>query len=135
MDDSRWEPGMPVLERQPIHEPVLPSLQGLTPRSVPELRPTPLQPYFIPLSVVGLIAGAIAITALEAGLSIASPLVKACVLIGVPPLLLANGDATLRIWRSVRAWWNVNRGRALFRLAWLGASLILLTILVALAWV
>ena len=127
---------MPVLDRQAIHEPQLPpSLQGLPPRSVPELRPTPLQAYFIPLSVVGLIAGAIAITALELGLSISSPLVKVCVLVGVPPLLLANGDATLRIWRSARAWWDVNRGRALFRLAWLGASLLLLTILVVLAWV
>lgn len=134
MDDSRWEPGMPLLDRQAIHEPVLPpSLQGLPPRSVPEVRPTPLQPYFIPLSVVGLIAGAIAITALEVGLSMSSPLVKLCVLVGVPPLLLANGDATLRIWRSARAWWNVNRGRAWFRLAWFGVTVILLVILVALA--
>ena len=49
-------------------EPVLPpSLQGLPPRSVPETRPTPLQPHYILLSVIALFCGAIAITALELG--------------------------------------------------------------------
>ena len=89
-DDPRWEPGMPVLDRQAVREPVLPpSLQGLPPRSVPELRPTPLQKHYINLSVVALICGAIAITALEMGVPLGSPLVKLCVLIGAP-LLFAD---------------------------------------------
>ena len=68
MEDERWEPGMPVLDRQPVRTPVLPpSLQGLPPRSVPEVEPTPLQKHYINLSVVVLICGAIAITALELG--------------------------------------------------------------------
>ena len=44
-----------------------PSLQGLPPRSVPEVAPTPLQKHYINLSVIVLICGAIAITALELG--------------------------------------------------------------------
>ena len=66
-----------------------PSLQGLPPRSVPEVAPTPLQPHYINLSVVVLICGAIAITALELGASLGSPLVKLCVLIAAP-LLVAH---------------------------------------------
>ena len=42
-----------------------PSLQGLPPRSVPEVAPTPLQKHYINLSAVVLICGAIAITALS----------------------------------------------------------------------
>ena len=63
MDDERWEPGMPVLDRQAVpagarrtsHLP--PSLQGLPPRSVPETRPTPLQKHYVLLSAPVLIAG------------------------------------------------------------------------------
>ena len=51
MDDPRWEPGMPTLDRQAVREPVLPpSLQGLPPRSVPEVAPTPLQKHYVLLS-------------------------------------------------------------------------------------
>ena len=166
MDDERWQPGMPVLDRQggrapllppqppapllqpqppapllppqpPLqpHEPLLPpSLQGLPPRSVPELRPTPLQRHYISLSVVALIAGAIAITALELGVPLGSPLVKACVAIGAPPLALTTADATLRIWRSAWAWMPVNPGRGAFRLAWVAATVLLLALLVGVAW-
>ena len=78
---------MPVLDRQAVREPILPpSLQGLPPRSVPELRPTPLQRHYITLSVVALICGAVAITAVELGVPVASPLVKLCVLVGAPIL-------------------------------------------------
>jgi len=130
MDDPRYEPGMPVLDRQAVRTPVLPpSLQGLPPRSVPELRPTPLQRHFISLSVVALICGAVAITALELGVPLGSPLVKLCVLIGAPLLFLTTADAALRIWRSAWAWMPVNPGRGLFRLAWFAATLILLALL------
>jgi hypothetical protein len=56
MEDERWEPGMPVLDRQAARTPSLPpSLQGLPPRSVPEVAPTPLQKHYINLSVIVLI--------------------------------------------------------------------------------
>ena len=126
---------MPVLDRQSVRTPVLPpSLQGLPPRSVPELRPTPLQRHFISLSVVALICGAIAITAFELGVPLGSPLVKLCVLIGAPLLFLTTADAAVRIWRSAWAWMPVNPGRGLFRLAWFAATLILLGLLLGASW-
>jgi hypothetical protein len=131
MDDQRWEPGMPVLERQ---QPTLPpSLAGLPPRSVPELAPTRLQKQFVPLSAIALIAGAIAITALELGVPLGSPLVKVCVVIAAPILLATTGDAAIRIWRSVRAWMPVNRGRAWFRLAWVVVAMVWIAIVVSAA--
>ena len=139
MDDERWEPGMPVLDRQAVPEPTLrvrtataelpASLQGLPPRSVPETAPTPLQRHYINLSVIVLICGAIAITALELGVPLGSPLVKLCVAIATPLLLITTGDAVLRIWRSAWAWMPVDRGRGLFRLAWVAVSIVGLTAL------
>jgi hypothetical protein len=132
MDDQRWEPGMPVLERQaPRPSPLPPSLAALPPRSVPEAKPTPLQRQFVNLSVVALIAGAIAITALELGTPMGSPLVKLCVLVGAPILVATTLDAAVRIWRSAWAWMPVNRSRALFRLAWLVVALTWVAIVVA----
>jgi hypothetical protein len=104
MDDERWEPGMPVLDRQavpdgaaaggggsaavagshagpasppirPGEEHLPPSLRGLPVRSVPEAKPTPLQKHFVLISAPALILGAIAITALELGAGFDSPLV------------------------------------------------------------
>jgi hypothetical protein len=112
MDDQRWEPGMPVLDRQDV------ARAALRPRSVPETAPTPLQKHFVNLSVVALIAGAIAITALELGTPMGSPLVKLCVLVAAPILVVTTFDAAVRIWRSAWAWMSVDRGRGLFRLAW-----------------
>lgn len=111
---------MPVLDRQEVRTPSLPpSLQGLAPRSVPEIRPTPLQRHYVSLSVVALVCGAIAISALELGASPGDPLVKLCVLVGAPPLLVTTVDAGLRIWRSAWAWMPVDRAKGLFRLSWL----------------
>ena len=138
---------MPVLDRQgvasaPAPRPagaggqastLPPSLQGLPPRSVPETDPTPLQRHYVLLSVPVLILGAIAITALELGSSLGSPLVKLCVLIAAPLLLITTADAVVRIWRSAWAWMPVDRGKGLFRLAWVAVSLIGLTALVAAA--
>ena len=110
---------MPVLDRQAIGPAaggsarpttLPPSLQGLPPRSVPELAPTPLQHHYVLLSVPVLIAGTIAISALELGVSPVSPLVKLCVLIGAPLLVLTTADAVVRIWRSAWAWMPVDRG-------------------------
>ena len=131
MDDPRWEPGMPTLDRQAVREPVLPpSLQGLPPRSVPEVAPTPLQKHYVLLSVPVLILGAIAITALELGVSLGSPLVKVCVLIALPLLVITTADAVVRIWRAAWAWMPVDRTKGLFRLAWVAVSLIGLAALV-----
>ncbi|MGZ8437835.1 MAG: hypothetical protein ACXWXA_11355 [Candidatus Limnocylindrales bacterium] len=141
MDDERWEPGMPVLDRQSAvpspaaargaSPPIPPSLLGLPPRSVPEAAPTPLQAHYINLSVVVLICGAIAISALELGASLGSPVVKVCVVLAAPLLVLTTADAVLRIWRSAWAWMPVNRGRGLFRLAWVAVSLAGLAALIA----
>jgi hypothetical protein len=131
MDDPRWEPGMPVLDRQAVRTPTLPpSLQGLPLRSVPEVAPTPLQRHYVLLNVPVLIAGAIAITALELGVPLGSPLVKLCVLIALPLLLVTTADAVVRIWRSAWAWMPVDRGKGWFRLAWVVVSLVGLTALV-----
>jgi hypothetical protein len=138
MDDERWEAGMPVLDRQAIAEavgaarsasvraaPTLPpSLQGQPPRSVPETEPTPLQKNYVLLSVPVLILGAIAITALELGVPLGSPLIKLCVLVAAPLLVITTADALLRIWRSAWAWMPVDRTKGLFRLAWVATSLV-----------
>lgn len=136
MDDERYEQGMPVLDRQAPRVPVVPPSQaGLPPRSVPETRPTPLQKHYILLSAPAVVLGAAAITALNAGAAPDSLIVKACVLLGAPLLLFANADAILRIWRSAWAWMPVDRGKGLFRLAWVvaGALLWLLLLLAAVA--
>jgi hypothetical protein len=134
-DDERWETGMPVLDRQPVASPeprstLPPSLQGRPARSVPETAPTPLQKHYVLLSVPVLIAGAVAITALEVGVPLGHPLVKLCVLVGAPLLVITTADATVRIWRSAWAWMPVDRGRGAFRLAWVVASLVGLLALV-----
>jgi hypothetical protein len=141
MDDPRWEPGMPVLDRQPVRSPVPgattaglpPSLQGLPPRSVPEIAPTPLQAHYINLSVIVLVCGAIAITALNLGARIGDPLIKLLVVIAAPLLIVTTADAILRIWRSAWAWMHVDRGRGLFRLAWVIVSAVGLAALVVAA--
>ena len=152
MDDERWEPGMPVLDRQagrpatiPATTPpprtsgtatpamasrLPPSLAGLRPRSVPEVAPTPLQRHYINLSVIVLICGAIAITALELGTPLGSPLIKLCVLVGAPLLVITTADALVRIWRSAWAWMPVDPGRGWFRLAWVAVSAVGLAALV-----
>ncbi len=146
MDDERWQSGMPVLDRQAVAEhgappsrpahratTLPPSLQGLPPRSVPETAPTPLQKHYVLLSVPVLILGAIAITALELGAPLGSPLVKLCVMLAAPLLVVTTADAVVRIWRSAWAWMPVDATRGLFRLAWVAVSLLGLAALVAAA--
>ena len=133
---------MPVLDRQaapgaaaaatvrPGEEHLPPSLRGLPPRSVPETEPTPLQKHFVLLSAPALILGAIAITALELGAGFDSLLVKACVLLAAPLLLVTTADATVRIWRSAWAWMPVDRSKGLFRLAWVVMAILFLVLIV-----
>jgi hypothetical protein len=99
----------------------------LVPQRVPELEPTPLQSSFIYLSIIVLVCGVIAIAALELGTPMSSLLVKIPVLIGGVVLLAVTADALLRVWRSIGAWWDIDRGRAQFRIVWvvvLAASLL-----------
>jgi hypothetical protein len=97
---------------------------------VPEAVPTPLQPYYIYLSVIVLVCGAIAITALEFGAPIGSPLVKLCAIVAAPLLIATTADAILRIWRSAWAWMPVDRTKGTFRLAWVVVSTVGLVALV-----
>ena len=117
MDDPRWEQGMPVLDRQGIgaDRPI---------DRIPETKPTPLQKHYINLSAIALVAGAIAITGLETGMPLSSPILKFCALIGAPLFVITTADAALRFYRSARAWMPIDRGRALFRLTWVLAALL-----------
>lgn len=117
MEDPRWEPGMPVLDRQGIGA-------DRAPDRIPETQPTPLQRHYINLSAIALVAGAIAITAIESGTPISSPIVKLCAIVGAPLFVLTTADAALRFYRSAKAWMPIDRGRALFRLTWVLAALL-----------
>jgi hypothetical protein len=133
MDDPRWQPGMPALDRQASARDKPDGSNGTTgavrPRSVPEREPTPLQRHYINLSAIALVCGAVAISAIELGVPLGSPLIKACVILGAPLLALTTADAALRIWRSARAWMPVDPGKAWFRVSWLAAALILMVAL------
>jgi len=116
-DDEQLE-GVPQLDRQERPVPVDVHGRPLVPQRVPELQPTPLQSSFIYLSIVVLVCGVIAIAALELGTPMSSLWVKMPVLVGGVVLLAVTADALVRVWRSVGAWWDVDRGRALFRVVW-----------------
>ncbi len=105
------------------------------PRSVPETRPTPLQRHYIELSVVALISGAIAITALNLGASLTSPIVRSSVLVAGALLALTMADALVRVWRAAWAWMPLDRGKGLFRLIWVAVIVALYAILILVVWV
>jgi len=108
---------MPVLDRQGIG--------GDRPIDrIPETQPTPLQKHYINLSAIALVAGAVAITGVETGIPLSSPLIKFCALIGAPLFVITTADATLWFYRSARAWLPIDRGRGLFRLTWVFAALL-----------
>jgi hypothetical protein len=126
-DEGEALEGVPELDRQ--ERPVARDVHGrpLVPQRVPELAPTPLQSSFIYLSIVVLVCGVIAIGALELGTPFSSLWVKIPVLVGGIFLLAVTTDALVRVWRSVGAWWHVDRGRAQFRVVWvavLGGSIV-----------
>jgi hypothetical protein len=100
---------------------------------IPETAPTPLQRHYINLSAIALVAGALAITAVEGGVPLSSPLVKLCALVGAPIFIVATADAALRFWRSAWAWMPTDRGRGLFRLLWTGVALIGIGIVLGIA--
>ncbi len=117
---------MPVLDRQAINA-------ARVPDRIPEAAPTPLQRHYINLSAVGLVAGALLITALETGSQLSSPIVKLLALITAPIFVLTTADAALRFWRSAWAWMPIDRGRGLFRIAWAGAALIGIVLVLGIA--
>jgi hypothetical protein len=134
MDDEREFPGTPVLHRQ---EPRAGRDTGEIPRApsrVPETRPTPLQGAFIYLSIVVLVCGAIAISALELGVHPREPIVRVPVLLGGVVLAVVAADAIVRIWRSAWAWLPVDRGRGVFRFVWLATLVAGLVGLGVVAW-
>jgi hypothetical protein len=134
VEDERLE-GMPELDRQERSVPLDVHGRPLVPQRVPELAPTPLQSSFIYLSVVVLICGVIAIGALELGTPMSSLWVKVPVLVGGIILLAVTGDALLRVWRSIGAWWEVDRGRAWFRVVWVAVLAGSLVVEGAIMWI
>jgi hypothetical protein len=134
MDDERSLPGMPELHRQEVAVRRDAAGRPLVPSRIPETKPTPLQDAFIYLSVVVLICGIVAITALELGTPLGAPLVKVPTLVGGALLAVVTVDAIVRIWRSAWAWLPVDRGRGLFRFVWVAVLVLALVCLAVAAW-
>jgi hypothetical protein len=105
-----------------------PPRPGEPPQRVPELRPPLLGDWFIYLSVVVLICGVVAITALELGSPLESGWVRVPALVAAALMIPISADAALRTWRSAWAWLPVDRGRGLFRIVW---TAVLVGVLVA----
>ena len=81
-----------------------PSRANEPPQRVPELRPPLLGDWFIYLSVVVLISGVVAITALELGNPLESGIVRFPAMLAAGLLAFVAADAALRTWRSAFAW-------------------------------
>lgn len=116
------------LHRQELPPPRRPE----PPQRVPEANPPLLGDWFIYLSVIVLICGVIAITALEFGNSLSSGIVRVPALVAVVLLIPISADAAVRVWRSAWTWLPVDRGRGLFRFVWaavLGATLVVCVVL------
>jgi hypothetical protein len=88
------------------------------PQRVPEIKPPLLGDWFIYLSVIVLICGIIAITALNMGSSLDSGIVRIPAIIGAAILSLVAADAAVRTYRSIFAWWPISRARAIQRAVW-----------------
>ncbi len=88
------------------------------PQRLPESNPPVLGDWFIYLSVVVLICGVIAITALEFGSQPTSALVRIPAIVALGLLVPLSADAGLRSWRSAWAWLPVDKPRGLARFVW-----------------
>ena len=102
------------LHRQELPPPRRPE----PPQRVPETSPPLLGDWFIYLSVIVLIAGVVAISALEFGNDVSSAVVRVPALIACILLVPISADAAVRVWRSAWAWLPVDRNRGLFRFVW-----------------
>lgn len=132
--DHETAAGEPRLNRQGRPVRLDASGRQLAPQRVPETRPTPLGEAFIQLSIVVLVCGLAAITALEMGTPPSSLLVKVPVLIGGMVLLTVTSDAIVRVWRAAQAWLPVDRDRGLFRLVWVAVLAGSLPVTLAVMW-
>ena len=97
------------------------------PQRVPESNPPVLGDWFIYLSAVVLVCGVVAITAVNFGSALNSPVVRFTSLVAAGLLIPLSADAGVRAWRSAWAWLPVDRPRGLARFVWaavLGATFI-----------
>ena len=119
------------LHRQELPPPRRPQ----PPQRVPEANPPLLGDWFIYLSVIVLIAGVVAISALEFGSPLDSPIVRIPALIASILLVPISADAAVRVWRSAWTWLPVDRGRGLFRFVWAAvlAAVLIVSLLTAVA--
>ena len=90
------------------------------PQRVPETNPPVLGDWFIYLSVVVLVCGVVAISALNFGADLRSGFVRFPALVGAGLLIVISADATVRVWRSAWAWLPIDRTRGIFRFVWAG---------------
>jgi hypothetical protein len=88
------------------------------PQRVPESNPPVLGDWFIYLSVVVLICGVVAITALNFGADMRSAVVRFPGLVAIGLLIPLSADAGIRSWRSAWAWLPVDLPRGLSRFVW-----------------
>jgi hypothetical protein len=88
------------------------------PQRLPESNPAVLGDWFIYLSVVVLICGVIAITAIEFGSKPTDALVRIPAVLGLGLLVPLAADAGVRAWRSAWAWLPVDKPRGLARFVW-----------------
>ena len=54
-------------------------------------------------------------------------------IVAAPLLVVTTVDAIVRIWRSAWAWMGVDRGKGMFRLAWVVVSIVGLAALIVAA--
>lgn len=90
------------------------------PQRVAESNPALLGDWFIYLSIVVLVCGVIAITALNFGATPTSAIVRFPALVAVGLLIPLSADAGLRAWRSAWAWLPIDKPRGLARFVWAG---------------
>jgi len=108
-----------AIEGHPLDRQERPPSSGpQPPQRVPETQPPLLGDWFIYLSVVVLVCGVVAITALEVGVGLTDLVVRVPVVVASLLVILLAGDALVRVWRSAWAWLPVDRGRGLFRFVW-----------------
>ncbi len=88
------------------------------PQRLPEANPPVLGDWFIYLSVVVLVCGVVAITALNFGAPLSSGVVRFPALIAFGLLIALSADAGTRAWRSAWDWLPVDRPRGLSRFIW-----------------
>jgi hypothetical protein len=88
------------------------------PQRVPETKPPLLGDWFIYLSVIVLVCGVVAITALNLGSSVDSAIVRYPAILGAAIMALVAADGAVRTFRSISAWWPISRARAIQRAVW-----------------